>query len=253
MARPMSSDATQATYGREEMVQFYAAQQELQPAERALFAAHVPPGSRVLDLGVGAGRTTPALAAGARQYLGVDYSAAMVEHCRMAFPTRSFEVGDARELKTLDDESFDVVVFSFNGIDSIPDQVGREACLKEVARVLRPGGVFLFSVHHARYLLYLPVLRGVSPLRRAWRMAYACVHTAWLLLRVFMPAYWRGYGRLRDLGTHGGLPTFVVTPEAEQRELAQCGLSVIEVVPAPDPAVTWPPLVAWYYYACRRA
>jgi hypothetical protein len=41
------------------------------------------------------------------------------------------------------------VMFSFNGIDSV-DYEGRRAILREFARVLRPGGLALFSTHNLR-------------------------------------------------------------------------------------------------------
>lgn len=252
MAERVSADPTLRTYGQSAMVEFYAAQRNLQPAEAALFRRYVGKGAAVLDLGVGGGRTTAALTEVAGSYVGVDYSKAMVEHCRRAFPGQRFEVGDARQLVAFPDGSFDVVVFSFNGIDSIPDRTGRQACLREVARLLRPGGTFLFSVHNARYLVFRPVLADVSPLRWVWRLAYACLHSAWLMTRLATPAFWSGFGRLRDLGTHGGLPIFVSTPEKQGEEIRAAGLEVVEVLRAPDPALRPAFAVPWHYYACRK-
>lgn len=249
----MNADRTQATYADPRVAATYSVGHALQPAEQRLLGEYLRPGLRILDIGVGGGRTVPALALGAAEYVGVDYSPAMVAECRRRFPDQRFEVADARWLTAFRDEHFDIVVFSFNGIDSIPDQQGRQACLKEVVRVLRPGGTFLFSAHNARYLFFAPVLVGVSTLRGLWRLIYAALHTTWLLLlRLPSRAYWTGYGRVRDLGTHGGLPIFVVTPEAQRREIEAAGLVLIAAVPGPDPAVTWPSRVGWYHYACKR-
>jgi ubiquinone/menaquinone biosynthesis C-methylase UbiE len=51
---------------------------------------------------------------------------------------------DARDLSVLVDSSFFLVVFSCAGIDMV-SHVDRGKILREVRRVLMPGGVFIFS------------------------------------------------------------------------------------------------------------
>jgi SAM-dependent methyltransferase len=235
-------------------VAFYARELELQRTEAQLFDAYVGPGLHVLDLGVGAGRTTPRLARDAAYYLGVDYAEAMVRHCQQTFPSLRFETLDATDLRGLATASFDRVVFSFNGIDSIPSGAARARCLAECARVLRPGGVLLLSVHNAGYLVYRPVLAGTRGLRRVWRVLYAAGHTLRLWLsRWPRRAYWRGAGFLPDPGTHAGLPIYVARPEHVRDELRHAGFEVERVLPAPDPEPCADICVAWYYYAARKA
>jgi ubiquinone/menaquinone biosynthesis C-methylase UbiE len=98
----------------------------------------------ILDLGVGGGRTVEPLMAISKDYIGLDYAEAMVVVCRSFFPNVDFRHGDARDLSQFDDNSFAMVVFSCEGICMV-DHQGRLAILAEVLRVLRPGGIFLFS------------------------------------------------------------------------------------------------------------
>jgi SAM-dependent methyltransferase len=115
----------------------------------------------VLDLGVGGGRTTGLLAPGARSYLGVDLSPEMVALARSRHPGADVRTGDAVDLAGLDDASYDLVVFSYNGLDAL-DHADRCAALASMARVTRPGGRVLFSSLN---------LDGVSFDERPWRVA----------------------------------------------------------------------------------
>ena len=101
------------------------------------------PNFRMLDIGVGAGRTTKHFAGLVKEYVGVDYSITMIKACREKFPQYRLEVADARNLSLFDDAYFDFVLFSFNGIDAVEHQ-DRLAILREIRRVLRKGGYFCF-------------------------------------------------------------------------------------------------------------
>ena len=100
---------------------------------------------RTLDIGVGGGRTTRIVLGESRNYIGIDYTPGLIDNiCREKFPGVNFECADARDLSRFTSKSFDLVQFSFNGICSI-DGDGRNDVFREVIRVLRPGGAFLFS------------------------------------------------------------------------------------------------------------
>ncbi|SMD19600.1 class I SAM-dependent methyltransferase [Rhizobium sp. RU36D] len=129
---------------------------------------------RVLDIGVGGGRTA-GLLQGKGDYLGIDYTPEMVELARRNHPSLTFRHMDARDLSALPDGAFDLVNFSYNGIDSV-DQEGRMAVLREVARVLEPGGQFVFSTFHRNWdgFSKLPDYRHIEwtldPLRLSFRL-----------------------------------------------------------------------------------
>lgn len=98
----------------------------------------------VLDLGVGGGRTTDLLLPMAASYVGIDVSREMVGLARSRFPEATLQVGDASDLNGLPSGHFDLVVFSFNGLDAV-DHERRLQALAEMRRVVAPGGRVLFS------------------------------------------------------------------------------------------------------------
>jgi phosphatidylethanolamine/phosphatidyl-N-methylethanolamine N-methyltransferase len=108
------------------------------PRRRSLESLEVKPGERVLLLGAGTGEDLPFLPAEAR-VSAIDITPAMVERLRRKARRLGREV-DARVMDgqalTYPDASFEVVVLHLV-LAVIPDPV---ACLREVERVLAPGG-----------------------------------------------------------------------------------------------------------------
>jgi SAM-dependent methyltransferase len=103
-------------------------------------------GKQVLDAGCGPGLSTAELVAGGADVVAFDESAEMV---RLA-QTRLRGTADVRRaslaepLEWLVDESFDVIVMALV-LHYLDD---RAAALRELHRVLRPGGRLVLSVHH---------------------------------------------------------------------------------------------------------
>jgi ubiquinone/menaquinone biosynthesis C-methylase UbiE len=129
----------------------------------------------ILDIGVGAGRTTTLLKKISSDYVGIDYTREMVDACRAKHPGTRIEHMDARDLGAFEDDSFALVMFSYNGIDAV-DYADRQQVLREVHRVLQPGGLFIVSAHNrdgpgAREQKPRPRLQFTwNPLRLAWRV-----------------------------------------------------------------------------------
>jgi SAM-dependent methyltransferase len=96
---------------------------------------------RVLDLGTGAGRLLPRLAARARSVTGVDISESLLRRSPRA-PRTAIAQMDALDLG-FRDGSFDAVV-SLGLFEYVTD-LG--PFLKEIGRVLRPGGQIAFTYH----------------------------------------------------------------------------------------------------------
>jgi SAM-dependent methyltransferase len=124
----------------------------LRPAEVMMFVKHRDEiaGRRVLDIGCGAGRVTRYLAQWTPHVTGIDFSGPMIDHCRRVLPHVAFAVCDVRDLTPFADGAFDVVLFTFNGIDTLPHD-SRLAAFAGLRRILRPGGLYLFSSHNRRY------------------------------------------------------------------------------------------------------
>jgi SAM-dependent methyltransferase len=111
-------------------------------------------GARVLDLGCGEGYCARQLKkGGAGEVLGIDLSSGMIEAAIREEQERPLGIvyrqGDAQKLATLASAHFDLVVavFLFNYVDC---EV-MTACMREVSRVLKPGGKFVFSVPHPAF------------------------------------------------------------------------------------------------------
>jgi ubiquinone/menaquinone biosynthesis C-methylase UbiE len=138
-------------YTAREIVQHYSQLRQLQPAEQTILEliGHELSNMKMLDIGIGGGRTTQYFSRVVKEYVGIDYSEEMIAVCQKRFPSSSqlrIEVGDARAMIQFQDSSFDFVLFSFNGIDVI-SHLDRLQVLQEVSRVGKSGGYFFFSSH----------------------------------------------------------------------------------------------------------
>jgi ubiquinone/menaquinone biosynthesis C-methylase UbiE len=146
------------------------------PGERSALAwveARVA-GEPILDIGVGAGRTVPILGQISARYTGVDYTEKLLDLARQKFPETDLRWMDARDMSELPDESFSLAVFSFNGIDCV-NYSDRARILREMYRVLKPGGLVLFSSHNqdgpgcGENIWTLMPRFSLNPVKLAWR------------------------------------------------------------------------------------
>lgn len=237
------------------------------PGERAAveYVAAEMRDQPILDIGVGAGRTTALLRAVSDDYLGIDYTDEMVRACRARHPGVRIEPMDARDLGQLGDGRFALAMFSFNGIDAVHVEE-RHQVLREVHRVLRPGGLFIVSAHNRHGPGHgerpgLHLAWSWNPLKLGWRT---------VKLARSLPRAWRNAQRLSALnethddwsilncGAHDFGIVVVYTTLAEQkRQLAAAGFEVELVLdnvagrPVTDDADTsgaW-----WFHYIARKA
>ena len=191
-------------------------------------------GKRILDLGVGGGRTVSALLELSNDYIGIDYVEEMTETCRRRFPGVRFETMDARSMPELADGSFELIFFSCNGLCMV-DHDGRLAILKEVHRLLTPNGVFIFSAYnrnsaeHDR-LFTFPVFEPTSKaIKIPRRIASYTLHTA---LRIFnrlrnkrREIYASEYSIINDKCHDYRTMLYYITMEQQLKQLESIGFS----------------------------
>ncbi|MBN8994592.1 MAG: class I SAM-dependent methyltransferase [Rhizobiales bacterium] len=146
-----------------------AAQRGIMPDE-AYCLSLIPAAGRgkVLDIGIGAGRTCAPLSSMFGSYIGIDYSSELVAVARERNPGLDLRVMDGRALAF--GEEFDAVVFSWNGIDSV-DFESRLKILQEMQRVLKPGGYILYSTHNLHHDRVEPLMTRfwVRELFTSWK------------------------------------------------------------------------------------
>ncbi|MDQ6795905.1 MAG: class I SAM-dependent methyltransferase [Chloroflexota bacterium] len=120
---------------------------------------------RALDFGCGIGRLTRPLAFWFGEAVGVDISAPMIEQAMLVnagVRNCSFVHNTRPDLSILDDASFDLA-YSHIVLMHLPNQAVAESYIRELIRVLRPGGLLVFQIP-AR----IPLRRRLQPRRRVY-------------------------------------------------------------------------------------
>jgi SAM-dependent methyltransferase len=132
-------------------VTYYDHLEFILPPEKTIFRILEDklPDFRMLDLGVGAGRTTELFAYKVNEYFGLDIADEMIQACRRKHKMKNavFTSGNASELSSFETNYFDLVLFSFNGIDCMNTDE-RNKCFREMSRVLKKNGILCFSSHN---------------------------------------------------------------------------------------------------------
>ena len=122
---------------------------EMRVRTLAAISAHVPAGSRILDLGCGPGEDDEHLARRGYTVTAIDWSQGMVEQARHRM--RAADVVDRvdvrhlgiHELDRLEPMTFDAACSNFGPLNCVPSL---SAAARLIANRLRPGGVMVASV-----------------------------------------------------------------------------------------------------------
>ena len=220
-------------YGTQAVVRDYAARREM-PCNEGVALLHYHAafaGREVLDIGVGAGRTTRFVAPLASRYECIDYSPVMVDYMHRTMPEISTALCDAADLSRYADASFDFVFASNCVIDALSPQ-DRLRALREAARVLRTGGHYMFSSHNLsceRALLGPQLKLSRNPLEalRSLR-SYVRQMRNYRRLRTARVVE-ADHAVLNDTGHDYALLHYYIDVPAQRRQLAAAGLELLDV------------------------
>lgn len=188
-------------------------------------------GRSILDIGVGTGRSTGPLLKISESYIGIDYSPAMIGMAKEMYPGVNFRCGDARDLSAFGKEKFDLVWFSFNGIDYASHE-DRLRILAEVRRVVKPNGAFCFSSHNRDY----PVRSAfdISHIRRSESPITVLKSCAVYLIGIFNTLSRKrheihsdDYAILNDEGNLYKLLTYYISEERQMAQLEAAGFATV--------------------------
>ena len=133
----------------------------LSPLYRRLVTRHVEllepeSGEDILDAGAGTGNVTKLLAVPGARVTGIDFCAPALVQCRRKVPSAEFQLADLTRPLPFASASFDKIACSVTLHFLQPER--QQFALKELLRVLRPGGRLALSVFHD----------GFNPLRIYW-------------------------------------------------------------------------------------
>ncbi len=229
-------DVNQTTMSSLEAQEVYSRWRGLKPAEQVAFdlIADKISGQAILDIGVGGGRTVEALNELSKDYIGVDYSAEMVALCQKQFPYIEFRHVDARDLSQFKDNSFSLVVFACEGICMV-DHEGRLKILREVRRILKPTGYFIFSTFnqeshaHDRPFLFPEFELSLNPAKLLVRAFRFCKLTTvrYLNRRRYKKLDFRGaeYSIINDIFHNYSTMIYYISLQQQLMQLENIGFA----------------------------
>lgn len=134
------------SYNNTEIVNYYSdfISAGLFHYEEMLIDKYFKAGGKTLDIGCGAGRVTIPLHERGFQVIGIDYAEKMIDAAKVLNEAIDYRIGDILSTQ-FEDQEFDNVIFSFNGLMLIGTYNERLLAMKEIRRILKQNGKFIFT------------------------------------------------------------------------------------------------------------
>ena len=239
------------------IVRRYASDNKLQKPEKTLISSlsEKIKDLKMLDIGVGGGRTTFHFSHLVKEYKAIDYSDKMIRACRGRFPAICdvFMTMDVRKMSLFDKESFDLILFSFNSIDYIFSEEERLEALNEIKRIGKKGGVFFFSSHNLQADTLNQLSFSLNPLKIIEDvLKFIYLRIANKNLRQKKE---NEYALLYDGGHLFTLKNFYIKPSFQIQQLVKLGFTNVKMFSIVDgkEITIKPELVKdpWVYYFCN--
>ena len=202
-------------------------------------------------------RTTLHFAPFTREYIGIDYSKEMINACKKRlehFPSNiKFEVVNANDLSQFQNESFDFILFSFNGLD-YSNEMDRKNVLKGIIRICKPNSIFCFSTHNIQTINHY----------YAFNFSFNLKH---LLKEIYRQYFLRSMNQKKNIkkeftffwdGAHNfKLHTYYCNPSFQIKQLSDLGFRNIKVYDLSGNDITNSDKLAatkdaWLYYICEK-
>jgi len=143
-----------------EYAEQFCGEHENKPKDQEMlhrFSQEIGDKKPVWDLGCGPGQTTAYLKNLGVEISGLDISEGILERARVLWPDIHFEKGSLLDL-AFDNDSIAGAVAFYAMVHFTEEQV--KLALQEVFRVLRPGGLFLFTFHIGQETIHLDEFLG---------------------------------------------------------------------------------------------
>jgi ubiquinone/menaquinone biosynthesis C-methylase UbiE len=246
-----------AAYASEAVVAWYDNLDFILKPEKVILKKITPfiKNKKLLDIGIGGGRTTKFLREVSSDYTGIDYTPRCAEIARNKYPGTTILCCDARDLRVFDDETFDFVLLSFNAIDYMVHE-DRIKTLREIHRVLKPMGLFMFSTHNRDY-------RSFNRLPWQQRVHFdlkhlkSCLYTFFHLPKHFEMKKYEihtdEYAIINDTAHGFSLLAYYIGASEQIRQLERTGFSDIEAYDMDGKPTRQDTSFPWTHFLARRA
>lgn len=246
-----------ATYNSEQVVNWYDTYTDLMPVEKHVFEICFAGKkcSALLDVGIGAGRTTKFLLNYCEQYTGIDYSENLIRKAKLKFFDADLRCMNAADLSEFENNRFDFVNFSFNGLD-YATLTDRMKILSEINRVLKPGAIFFFSTHNKNAFNF-----NQPPWLNKKNSRWVNIKT-FLKLIPFLPRHFSNkrrevlnedYAIINNCAHNYGLMTFHSTPEFMKRQMESNHFCEVNFYNLEGKIADETSTDEWLFVVCKKA